>query len=332
MYYESKPWLVALTQFPTRALITTFAILCFTVAGCDKVEGLVEDGKDLVNGEEPAVANAPVAAPTQPQIAPEPVVPAGPTPEQIVDQFTSLRPEEISDGSLAQLASSPEAAAAITEINMKGAEVSARGMGYLSNLPNLESLDASNTRVAADSLMAIGQSKSLRSINVSNSDADDRVVGELSKIPHLQTLDLSNSRISADAARSIGEMRELTDLSLMGTATDQMIQGLTAAPIRRLNLSRSKITNASLPVLLQIPTLESLNLDWCAVTGVGFKGFGKSDIKQLSVSSTQFGTDGLVAIRGMKSLEDLNIYEARILMQRNANVFKTLPNLRILAS
>lgn len=85
MHYESKPWLVALAQSPTRAFIATFAILCFTVSGCDKVEGLVEEGKDLVNGEEPVVADAPpVVAPTQPQITPEPVVPAGPTPQQIV--------------------------------------------------------------------------------------------------------------------------------------------------------------------------------------------------------------------------------------------------------
>lgn len=331
MHYESKPWLVALAQSPTRAFIATFAILCFTVSGCDKVEGLVEEGKDLVNGEEPVVADAPpVVAPTQPQITPEPVVPAGPTPQQIVEQFTSLRSDQITDGSLAQLASSPEAAAAITEVNLSGAQVSARGLGYLSNLPNLESLDASNTRVAADSLMAIGQSKSLRSINISGSDADDRVVGELSKIPHLQTLNLSNTRISTNAVSDLGSMRELTDLSLMGTATDQMIAGLTALPIRRLDLSRSKVTNASLPMLLQIPTLESLNLDWCAVTGDGFKGFAKSDIKKLSVGATQFGTEGLLAIKGMRSLEDLNVFDARVEMHLKANVFRTFPNLRIL--
>lgn len=228
------------------------------------------------------------------------------------------------------MASSPEAAAAITEVNLSGAQVSARGLGYLSNLPNLESLDASNTRVAADSLMAIGQSKSLRSINISGSDADDRVVGELSKIPHLQTLNLSNTRISTNAVSDLGSMRELTDLSLMGTATDQMIAGLTALPIRRLDLSRSKVTNASLPMLLQIPTLESLNLDWCAVTGDGFKGFAKSDIKKLSVGATQFGTEGLLAIKGMRSLEDLNVFDARVEMHLKANVFRTFPNLRIL--
>lgn len=333
MHYESKPRHVALVQFPTRALIATFAILCFTVAGCDKVEGLVEEGKGLVNGEEPAGANAsPVTTPPAqtPITAPEPVVPVGPTAQEIVEQIRSLRPEQISDGNLAQLASSPEAAAAFTEINLTGAQVSATGLGYLSRLPNLESVNCSNTRVADKSLMAIGQSQSLRSVNLSNSDANDQVVGALSKIPHLQTLNLSNTRISTDAARSIGEMRELTDLSLTGTATDEIVAGLTSLPIRHLDLSSSKITNASLPMLLKMPTLESLNLDWCAVTGDGFKGFGKSDIKKLSVGATRFGTDGLVAIRGMKSLEDLNIFDAKILMQKNANVFRTFPNLRIL--
>lgn len=332
MHYESKPWLTFLSPSPTQFLIATFAIVCFVVSGCDKVPDIPTAGELLGNGKEEAITETtttPVTT-TETIAPPEPAVPAGPTPQEIVDQFTALRPDQITDGTLAQLASSPEAAAAITEVNLSGALVSATGLSYLSKLPNLESIDASNSRVADESLMAIGQLQSLRSIKLANSDANDQVVGALSKIPHLQTLDLSNTKISTGAASDLGSMRELTDLSLMGTATDEIVAGLTALPIRRLNLSRSKITNASLPMLLQIKTLESLNLEWCSVTGDGFKGFGKSGIKKLSVGATQFGTAGLLAIKGMRSLEDLNIFDARVQMELKANVFRTFPNLRIL--
>lgn len=332
MHNESKPKLALLRQLQTYVLVAMFAIVGLAVSGCDKVPDIPTAGELLGNGEEEAVTETTTTPSTTTETIapPEPVVPAGPTPQEIVDQFTSLRPDQITDGSLAQLASSPEAAAAITEVNLSGALVSATGLGFLSKLPNLESLDASNSRVADQSLMVIGQSQSLRSVKLANSDANDQVVGALAKIPHLQTLDLSNTKISAGAASDLGSMRELTDLSLMGTATDQMVAGLTALPIRRLNLSRSKITNASLPMLLQIQTLESLNLEWCSVTGVGFDGFGKSGIKKLSVGATQFGTEGLLAIKGMRSLEDLNIFDAGVQMHLKANVFRTFPNLRIL--
>ena len=153
MHHESKPWLTFLRQRSAVALIATFAVVSFTVVGCDKVEGLVEDGKNLVNGEESTVAETTTVADpaTQPLITtPEPTVPAGPTPQQIVDQFTSLRPNEITDGSLAQLASSPEAAAAISAIDMHGAQVSANGLGFLRALPNLETLNASGLPVTPD--------------------------------------------------------------------------------------------------------------------------------------------------------------------------------------
>lgn len=332
MRCKSKPRLPLIDQAATRVLIATFTIVSFTVAGCDKVEGLVEDGKSLVNGEEPAVAEPAPAVTPQPTIAtPEPVVPAGPTPEQIVEQFRSLRPDQISDGVLAQLAGSPEAAAAITEINMRGAKVSANGLGALSTLPNLESLDISNSRVGSDSLTMIGKSQSLKTINLANSDANDRVVSELSRIPHLQSLDLSGTQVTGGSATGFGSMPELTELSLMGSsADDQVVAALATLPIRNLDLSKSQITNASLPLLARISTLETLNVSFCRVTGDGFKGFGKTDIKVLNVGETSFGIEGFMAIRGMKSLEELNVYRAGLLEHKSANVFRTFPNLRIL--
>lgn len=332
MRCKSKPRLSRSDQAATRFLIATFAIVSFTVAGCDKVEGLVEDGKSLVNGEEPTVAETTPNATPQPTIAiPEPVVPAGPTPEQIVQQFRSLHPYEITDGVLAQLAGSPEAAAAITEIDMTGAKVSANGLGALSTLPNLESLNISNSRVGSDSLVAIGKSQSLKTINLANSDANDRVVSELSRIPHLQSLDLSGTQVTGGSATAFGSMPELTELSLMGSAADdQVVAALATLPIRKLDLSKSRITNASLPLLLKISTLESLNVSFCRVTGDGFKGFGKTDIKDLNVGETAFGIEGFKAIKGMKSLEKLNVYATGLVQHKDCNVFKTFPNLKTL--
>ena len=331
MRSKSKPWLSLPDQHAPRVLITTLTIVGFTIAGCDKVEGLVEDGKSLVDGEEPTVCDRRFPAP-QPTInIPEPVVSAGPTPEQIVEQFRSLRSDQITDGILARLAGSPQAAAAITEIDMSGAKVSENGLGALSTLPNLESLNISNSRVGSDSLVAIGKSQSLKTINLANSDANDRVVSELSQIPHLQSLDLSGSQVTGGSATSFGSMPELIELSLSGTSVDdQVTAALATLPIRNLDLSQSRITNASLPLILRIATLEKLNVSFCEVTGDGFKGFGRSDIKELNVGETRFGIEGFKAIKGMKSLEKLNVYQTGLVQHKSCNVFRTFPNLKTL--
>lgn len=331
--YKSK--LSFINRLTVRDMAITVAVAGFSISGCDKVEGLVDDVKNQVADSEPAPVAAPATTNTEPVAetiaTPEPVVPAGPTPEEIVSQFRNLRPDMISDGNLAQLASSPEAAAAITEIDMRGAEVSATGLAHLEALPNLESLTAGGPRVSSDTLAAIGKSKSLKTIDLASSAADDQVVSELAQIPHLQTLKLDGTQVGPGAVAGLGAMQELTDLSLIGTSVDdQVVAGLTALPLRKLDISRTKITDVSLAEILKIETLESLNVSFCSVTGDGFKGFNKSNLKELAVGETRFGTRGFMAIKGMKSLENLNVYSAGLVEDLAANVFRTFPKLKVL--
>lgn len=335
MRNRNRFWLASLSRLPKWLLALMVAVAGFSTAGCDKVEGLVDDVKEQVTDKEPAVVETPATNGNEPAgdtiAAPERVVPAGPTPEEIVAQFTQLRPDLISDGSLAQLASSPEAAATVTEIDMRGAQVSGTGMAYLGAFPNLQSLSIGGPRISADALMAIGKSPSLKSIDLTNSAANDQVVSELSRIPHLQTLKLDGTQLTGGAAVGLGSMQELTDLSLIGTSVDdQVVASLTTLPLRSLDLSKTAITDASLASIQKIETLESLIVSFCRVTGAGFKGFNKSNLKVLHVAETPFGIDGFVAIRGMKSLETLNVYSAGLVQHKSVNVFRTFPNLKIL--
>ena len=76
--------------------------------------------------------------------------------------------------------------------------------------------------------------------------------------------------------------------------------------------------------------LESLDVPFCAVTGAGFKGYGGSGLKRLNVGETGFGLEGFVAIKGIKTLEDLNVYRTGLVEHTSANIFRTFPKLKIL--
>ncbi len=335
MYDTSKLRLILLGLPTAQAMLAVAVIAGFSMTGCDKVEGLVQDVKSQVADDGATVADAPGTAPASPaptMIAPpQPVVPAGPTAEEIVAQFTQLRPDQISDGSLAQLAAAPEAAAAITEIDMRGAQVSGTGLSHLASLPNLQSLTVSGPRITADALTAVGKSQSLRNVDLSGSSANDQVVSELSQIPHLQSLNLEGTSVTGGSAVGLGSMRELTELSLVGTAVnDQVVASISSLPLRKLDLSKTPITNASLPHILKIETLEELDVSFTSLTGANYKGFGKTNIKVLNVGMTPFGLDGFVNIKGMKDLEDLNVYSAGLVEHKAANVFRTFPKLKIL--
>lgn len=66
------------------------------------------------------------------------------------------------------------------------------------------------------------------------------------------------------------------------------------------------------------------------MVGGDFKGINRSKIRRLNVGETNFGIEGFIAIRGMKQLEELNVYRAGLVEDTKCNVFKTMPKLRVL--
>ena len=91
-------------------LILTFLTAC----GCDQVGSVVDDVKSKVTETaQPSTTPSPQAVPATPPQAPLP-----PTPEQLLAEFNSLKPFEITDAALARVISRPEAASAITELQL----------------------------------------------------------------------------------------------------------------------------------------------------------------------------------------------------------------------
>lgn len=312
-------------------------LLCAMTAGCDKVESLVDDVKsqvsDIAEEETVTPAETPAAPVATPTPAPaQPAEPQGPTPEEVLASFTQLKPHQISNGALAQLASVPEAAAAVTEIDMAGSsDVDDNGLQYLAALPNLKSVKIAGPKLTAAGLTKLGQVKSLTDIQLGSTPADDSVVAAVATIPHLQKLDLTGTAVSPAVGALLQGLRELTDLSLANTqANDETVAALVGLPIRSLTLDNSRVTTAALPHLLKIETLEVLRLHNCGVQGIGFKGFNRSGIRELQLSGTQFGIDGFAIIKGMPKLQVLHAWGCGLAEHTKANVFKTFRDIRLI--
>ena len=81
----------------------------------------------------------------------------------------------------------------------------------------------------------------------------------------------------------------------------------------------------------EMKSLEDVNVAFTAVAGAAFKGFGGDALKKLNVGETNFGPEGLLAIKGMKSLEELNVFRAGVVeLKPLASIFRSFPRLRIL--
>ena len=322
-----------LKQFWSLSILVAASTLLSS--GCSEAKKAIDDATSTVTGEskEPApVDGNSNTSPPQPPAPPQPPPPAPPSPEELFAEFQQLKPEQVTDGALARITSSPEAAAMVTQVDINADQgVSGTGLKQLTTMKNLASLTLRSTALRAEDLMNLADVVSLKELKLSSTKTNDDVVGRLASLPSLESLDVSGTTVSPLAAGAFSQMKHLTSLTLRKTqADDNTVAALAGLPIVELDLAQTRITNVSLPILLKMPALESLNVATTAVTGVGFKGFGRSDLKKLVVADTNFGIDGFIAIRGMKSLEELNVYRSGLVEHTKADVFGTFPKLRIL--
>jgi len=302
-------------------------------SGCDQAGDVLHDVKSTVTGQqEAAVSENESTKSTPPQTTDTaPAVATPQPPAEVLSGFTKLKPHEITDGALESVVSSAEAAASITKLELQGEDVTGDGLKHLRLMPNLHSLTISNGRMSTAELAHIAYAASLRNLYLGGSKSDDELIEQLAALEHLETLELWATQISPGAASGLSKMKNLKVLDCSGTRIDDTtVAGLLSLPLRSLNLSKTKITNASIPVLLNIQTLESLSVAQTEVTGASFKGYNRAGLKQLDVGATQFGIDGFAAIKGMKSLEELNVHDAGLVEHTKANVFRTFPKLKIL--
>jgi Leucine-rich repeat (LRR) protein len=316
--------------------LTWTSFLPIAFSGCEEVQKAVNDAKSEVSGSPspsttPAVPTNAVPESMSPA-APSPAPVVGPTPAEIIARFQALQPSEITDGDLTLLASTSGTESTVSQINLTGnRHVTSSGLAQLATLKTLTSLNLVSSGLSPADLSLVGNVHSLNELILSATQADDTVINSLAAIPHLQVLDLSGTPITAAAGAGLSKMQELRELKLVDTATDDQFIGLiTSLPLQTLRLGRTRVTGAAVPELLRMKSLEVLGVEYNGIPGIAWKGASKANLTELSVAETPFGLEGLDAIKGMDSLEILNIYNTGLVEHKAANVFRSFPKLRVL--
>ncbi|MCR9198609.1 MAG: hypothetical protein NXI04_08205 [Planctomycetaceae bacterium] len=315
-------------QMALAGLLSAFGV--FAIAGCEQLEDAVDDvtsSDDTPPATDSVESGPPVAEPAP--VTPEPprLVAA-----DLIAAFESLSPEQIDDSALAAVAQTPESAAAVTVVDSANpTAVTGAGLQTLTKLPNLHTLILNGNTMAASDWNTVGQLSGLRYLEVRGTAVDDNVVAAWKDLNELQSANLSGTQITAAAGPALAALTAVTDLELASTRIDDStIAAIASLPIRSLNLSRCRITGASMSKIGSFEGLEELDLSFTQMLGGDFKGINRSKIRRLNVGETNFGIDGFVAIKGMRELEELNVYRAGLVDHTKCNVFKTMPRLRVL--
>ena len=290
------------------------AMLVLALAtGCGKVPTWGE-----LTGQQPAASSSTTPVAVQPTTVPTPttpVQPPKPKAAEVIAKFKALRSVEISDSSLAELASLTEGFEDLTEINATSSSVTDSGLAHLSKLPLLKKLELTNTKVTDQGMQHLAQVPSLESLALQGTTVSDAGVASLTTLPNLKELDLRSCHLTPEGFAAIGKMPALEEINLEVTSglndltLDLMCEART---LKRLNLRDcGGITDNGLRALRKLDVLEAININRSGVTGEGFlavtKGGGLKNMKLLGISVCPITEKGAQAINSMKSLEHIDL-------------------------
>ena len=277
--------------------------------GCGKVPTWNELTQQPVPQQGSVVA---APAPVQPTVTPPP--PPKPVAAVVLATFRSLKPHEVSDAKLAELASLTEGLETVTDIDAAGSQISGAGLANLSKLPALNTLNLSSTLVSDEGMQHLTRVPGLESLSLNGTKISDDGLAVLTGCTNLKKLEIKGCHLTPNGFAAIGKMPVLEEINLDNTAgindiTFDLI--CNASTLKRLHMNYvGGITDNGMRSLSKLEVLEELHANECPITCEMLAQVAKSglkNLKQLAVNRCPITLAGAKAINMCKSLEHLNV-------------------------
>lgn len=279
-----------------RAMIVVGVALLVSTNGCEKVptfQELTKQGQTT-----PAVPATPAEtakpAPTQQPVAPVLVAPVVEDPQKTISDFKNKPSYNRNDQDLARIGSLSSGLDAFTDMDLKGSSVTDDGLKHLAKLTNLESISLGNTKVTSAGLMAMVELPKLISMNLTACTVTLPMMETLSKLEKLEVLSLESGKIG-DA-----ELPPLVNLPRL----------------KDLNLNYCPISDNGFKVLGMLKHLEILRVAHSPINGSGMQFMKRKKtevgLRILDAKKTRFGEQGLQFLKGVETLEELDIGQAEV--------------------
>jgi len=200
----------------------------------------------------------------------------------------------------------------IDSANFRGTNLSGEGLKYLLGRPIYE-LDVSSTPLNLKAIKYISEMKDLRSLSIN----------------HLE--------LTADSVKPITKLKNLTSLSLVGTTLDdEGVRNATEGLDKLVSVELSfnpEVTNACLPALQKLPTLTTLGLKKCGITGDGVAEFEKFPALQaVFLDHTKWNDEQLVQLIDILSKKNTTHFGINVADVSEETVLKNLPRLKHLVA
>jgi internalin A len=195
-------------------------------------------------------------------------------------------------------------------VALNGTQVSDAGVARLTELPHLERLWLSQTRLSDKGMASLSQAEGLTHLAIEGTLVTDAGLEPLAHLPNLRTLSLGNPQLT-DAG--VSRLRKLTNLRALyldrtpvGDAAADALAELTG--LEKLSLRGTRIGNEGLRKLSTLTRIETLHLDDTPVADEGLAVCSAMPkLQQLSLTRTRMTDRGLGELAGCRELQTLNL-------------------------
>ena len=192
---------------------------------------------------------------------------------------SALQTYKPTDADLAWLATAPH----LTEVGLSGAKVHDRLVQQLAALPGLRKLRVAGTAITLPTIQAIARRPQLEEVDLAQTPVDDASAAALLAMPNMRILRLDRTAI--------------TDAALRVTPSASLVE---------LYISKTKITDAGLVVLDQMPKLEALGLGELSVGDLTIGRVTKmTEMRTLVLTQATASNGGLATLGTLRELERL---------------------------
>ncbi len=266
-------------------------------------------------------------------------------------------PNSITDEGLAQLGPLP----ALTRLSSSGSHISEQGLAAISLFTQLEFLNISGDRITDHGMPQLAKLSKLKALYLQHCPVGDEGLAALAPLKSLEVLVLSSLKVTDDGLRHLRQFPKLTGLSLQDLAGGEglaiglrhlsALHELTSlelgnmnhkgAPLidsdldpivslkklRTIDLHNFPLTDAGVERLLQLPAIETLQLDsedCTRLTDDSLRLLSRMEkLTRLSLGG-RFTDAGLESLANSPALRDLTIVSEKLNAESIAKLRKTM--------
>ncbi len=260
------------------------------------------------------VNSPPITAPqSMPTVVDQFAAVSSPTPEQLIAAFKAKPSYEVTDVDLAKVASMVPENAEITELDLKGAQITSAGLAQLAALPGLRSVNLTGCGLIGAEWTGISSAVQLEQLNLESAAITDESLAAVAPLVSLKSLNISRTRVTDAGFSHLTRLSKLEaiscgDLVISGAGFEAFTGKYARASLKEINVNNTGFGSFGFQHIDGMKSLQVLVAGAASVNDQALQALrGMKEMRVLKLSNNAISDQGLKILSGMNDLEDLDV-------------------------